>query len=231
MSFIVDPGIFSVTSGSNPYGLVGDGGVTQYHGNGTFSLSVNYPSGIKPNDILIIHSLLKAQSGDETLTVPPGWSLLYEFLEAAYLHNAIWKRATGSESGSVSVTSNTPGTGSDVRQQIMTAWGGCVTTGTPFTTPQHVSATSGTTVTAGSVTTTAANQIVLNLLGTVNGDSTWTPPAGYTEVYDIPYNTGFAISSSANYKVYASAGATGTQDSIITETNRHSAISFALIAA
>lgn len=231
MSFIVDPGIFSAASGSNPYGLVGDGGVTQYHGNGTFSLSVNYPSGIKPNDILIIHSLLQAQSGVETLTVPPGWSLLYEYLDSAYLHNAIWKRATGSESGSVSVTSNTPGTGVDVRQQIMTAWGGCVTTGTPFTTPQHVSATSGTTVTAGSVTTTAANQIVINFCGVREQLGTWTPPSGYTEVYDLPYAAGNQLSMTANYKLYASAGATGTQDTIVSIGDRHSAISFALIAA
>lgn len=64
-----------------------------------------------------------------------------------------------------------------------------------------------------SITTTAANCMVLALGATYYDMGPCTAPSGYTERYDGAYDV---IHLFAGEKVYASAGATGDQDIVLT---------------
>jgi len=77
------------------------------------------------------------------------------------------------------------------------------------------------TATAASITTTAANSIVVGIYGSRSGSSgaqAITPPSGFTEsVEEVDFNAGYQTLE-ACWKMFISAGATGTQAATISST-------------
>jgi hypothetical protein len=217
---------------SNPYALVNISARAQTNGAGLQSVSVAYPVGIAANDIAIIHLQVLQQISPVSLgTLPTGWAeYAHHAFNGAYHHWMLWKRLDGTESGSVAIPVSIASGTSSVRQAYMSAWGGCVTTGDPFVNKVNNEGSSANCV-SGSVTTTQANQIVVNLVGRSDSPApTFTPPAGFTEEYDGASGSGLACSLTMNHKVIASAGAVGATTTVATTSGRFGVISFGLLA-
>jgi hypothetical protein len=217
--------------GGNPYGFVAAGTPHAVHSNVNPTLTPGFPAGLAADDILILSVVALGFSGAPTVNTPSGWTLATQTILAAatsYRHYAFWKRADGTESGTQAVS--TVSADSTTFLAIISAWGGCVGTGSPIVDLKTASGQS-TSATSGSVTTSADGQIVLNLIGTENDDATATPPGTFTEAYDVGTALGFNASVTANYKAIPSAGSVGAQTTTLAVSRRWSVVSFGLAAA
>lgn len=137
------------------FGAAGTGAATT----SSSSISVPYPSGIVAGQLLILH----VQNFNGTsITTPTDWT----FIDGSAIGRAYWKVATGSESGSLSVS------GSFGFLQLtmgrMYSFDGVDTT-----TPEEGSAThsdsGSSTINDEGVTTTGADRLAINLIGLTSG--------------------------------------------------------------
>lgn len=225
MSMMVNPFVFGAAG--NPYGLVGVGTTVEQLGT-TNDINLPYPSGIKANDILVAHITITSGTAPSHV-VPSGWNLLLEATlgsDNAYRHYVFWKRAAGSESGTQAFNISTTGS-SSIRVGTMSAWGGCVTTGTPFDGAVSNRDTSASATSSASLTTSQANEIVVNCIG-VDGNVSATPPGGYTEIADYGTASGFDAAESINYTTVVSAGAVAASTTTLSVSKRWGVISFGL---
>lgn len=127
-----------------------------------------------------------------------------------------WKRATGSESGTYTVTLST---------SVYSSWVACrytdmVSSGTPFDTPTDTAVDTGTVSTspAVSIDTADVDRLVIHSASNWSGGA-WTPPTGFTErVDEVPDRV-----MTASDKTQASAGNTGTVQATCAGTDRMTA--------
>ena len=88
--------------------------------------NVPYPTTVNANDMLL---MLVSTKGNEAITTPSGWNVIAsDNSPVLFSYIFLWKRAVGTESGTVAVT--TP-TGTVPIQGVMHRYTGVVTTGTP----------------------------------------------------------------------------------------------------
>jgi len=131
-------------------------------GTGGTTATVNYPSGIQAGDLLIL--VCTTDGTGSALSGPSGWNvLLAEAQVQSQTTDSWWKEATGSESGSVSVT------WSGNEDWVI----GCIrVSGADTTTPIAASATSNSTgnIVNPSVTTTEDDQLVIFFHGLDDDD-------------------------------------------------------------
>lgn len=213
----------------NPYGFVATGALGSAV-NATNSLSLAYPAGLLANDILIAHVAIRSGTTTQpTITAPSGWTQVGSQAmgaSAEYRQFTLWKRATGSESGSLSFTW-TGGTVSATAIGRISAWGGCVTSGSPIV---SLAGNSGqdTTAESAAVTTSENGQIVLNLIAADDDTPAFGPPANYTEIYDTAYSSGLAMKHTANYRVIAAAGVVSSVTTTLSTSERWAQTSFGL---
>lgn len=168
-------------------GYIGNGGeVVKF---GDQSLDIPYPSGIQFHDILVLQAYAIRNSGttDATVFTPSGWNVISEGQTGSVLHHqgTYWKRADGTETGTVNVTS-AAATSAHYKGGVISIVRGCVATGTPYEALSSNFGTS-TTPTGSSVTTTGANRLVTNLFGRGGGSATATvsPASGWTEEFEL----------------------------------------------
>jgi hypothetical protein len=170
------------------------------------TVAVPYPAGIAAGDLLVIAG---EHESARTMNLPSGWTRLFGPVNASGGGGAMeffYKVATGSESGTLTVTLNLAGQIS----AIMSAFSGVDTAAPVDVSATATTPTSGSSVSAPSVTTTKANTLLLHLFWLWMGASpSMTPPAGDTERYDTPSTqTSYLYGLSTVTK--AAAGATGT---------------------
>lgn len=162
----------------------------------TTALSVPYPAGLAADDILILP--VNFAGTGVTMTTPTDFTQIgntedYGADGAGHtLHSALyWKRATGSESGSLALTkSGNGGTGS-IFYGALLAYQGCLASGDPIDgTPTDVTDTTSP-YTMASVTTTGANRRVICAfcIEDNNGRSTG-PETGWTNRIHLLSTTG-----------------------------------------
>ena len=124
------------------------------------SITVSKPSGVTTNDVLL--GMVSVRSGP-TITPPSGWTLVRSDVNGTSLTQAVYRKvAGGSEPSSYSWTFDGPV--SAVVGTIV-AYSG-VNTGTPVDVSGGQANASSTSVTAPSVTTTVANDMVVGFFGT-----------------------------------------------------------------
>ena len=167
---------------------------------GTTSVSVTKPTGVQTNDLLVAHVMV---TGNATASLAgAGWTPVTSGTAAnAGTQASFYKIAGGSEPGSYSFTWTT----NRSTVATVTAYYGVKST-SPVDLFSAVGSTNNTTsVTAGTLTTTANDDIVLAFFGSVS-NSTYTPPGSWNERGDVG-TTG--ISGSTDDQIKVTAGATG----------------------
>jgi large repetitive protein len=167
---------------------------------GATSVSVTKPTGVQANDLLVAHVMV---TGNVTASIAgSGWTAVTSGTAANTATQAsFYKIAGGSEPASYSFT----WTGSQAAAATVTAYYG-VKSSSPFDLSSAIASTNNTTsVTAGTLTTTANDDIVLAFFGSAS-NSTYTPPASWNERGDVG-TTG--ISASTDDQIKVTAGATG----------------------
>lgn len=175
---------------------VGEGGATPVYrssnviaGAVATTLELPYPAGIAANDILLV--LLSSDVGTGTnLTTPTDFTAIGSEVDegTTFVCNVFWKRATGSESGTLTIAQSSGGGGSDVFMGTMHAISGCVASGDPIE-DTDVAQTTGTSLTSGTVTTLGDNRLIVQLWA-ISDNLTGAAQAPYTENYEITTGLG-----------------------------------------
>jgi len=102
-----------------------NGGIWGFVSNST---NAYYPGTVNENDILIIQ-MMSANGNDDHVT-PSGFTKITSIAQSTNAtYSWYWKRATGSETGSVICIR---GSSDGIFAVVMSRWSGAVTTGTPF---------------------------------------------------------------------------------------------------
>ena len=174
-------------------------------------LSVNLPSGTTTNDVMI--AAVSVRPYTATITAPSGWTLVrrvdYTSLQTSSL--AVYRKVAGGSEPS-SYTWNF-GSGTTF------AVGGIqsfynVDTANPIDVEAGQGTPEGMTHATPSVTTTVGNTMLVTA-HEFPSSSTWTPPSGMNEGFDIqapvPGTDGTGQSMEANWTVQGAAGATGAK--------------------
>jgi outer membrane biosynthesis protein TonB len=173
----------------------------------TFSLQVNAAPDVAAGDVLLASLSLR---GTPTITAPLGWQLVRMDPNGTSVRQAIYLHvATDNEPASYNFTFSR----SAATTAIMMAFGG-VDTSNPVDASSGQANDKSTLVTAPSLTTTAANDVLVGIFGIAN-QSTFTPPSGMSEVDDLSATTAtYKVSSEAAQQTLGSAGATGTRTAV-----------------
>jgi PKD repeat protein len=176
----------------------------------TSSLSINRPAGTAVNDAMI--ASINVRPSSATIAAPTGWALVRRIDNAAgqtSLSLAVFHKVAGAGEPA-SYTWNVSG--------ATWAVGGIqsfvnVDAVNPIDVENGQATPGGFTHATPSVTTTVANTMVVSS-HTFATSTTWTPPTGMTEAFDVqfqPVTTNQGQSLEGNYVAQAAAGATGTK--------------------
>lgn len=152
---------------------------------GTNTRSPAYPVGIQAGDIIFLHIHLNDALGNASISsVTGGWNTA---VDVPYVNDdtarLLWKRATGSESGTETVTlSESVDTGIIACKMFVAR--GCLAVGTPFEGETTNSQTATTSHVGSSVVTTGPNRRVITVYGCSNANTTGTETNGWTEDWE-----------------------------------------------
>jgi hypothetical protein len=169
------------------------------------SLSVNVPAGIVAGDVMLAQVSVRGGSGT-TISAPSGWTQIVVDNSGTALQQGLYYKVAGTEPVSYSW-----GFSSSQRASAgIIAYRG-VDSLAPINAFSTSNAGSGTMVTAQAVTTTVSNAQIVGFYstGTV---SSFTPPAGMTELYDVKGAAGpNGVTIEAADAVQPTAGSSGSK--------------------
>jgi len=177
----------------------------------SFPLNIATPAGLSVGDLLL--ASVAATPSTITIAPPAGWTLLRRVVQGSATTSSLstyYRVADGSEPGSTTWTLSGAGFGGG-------AGGMARFSGVDIASPIDAEAGSATnstlTHTAPTVTTTGVDHLLVTLHSYASS-STWTPPAGMTEVVDVaslapPNPAGIALAM--NTELRPNAGATGAR--------------------
>ena len=180
--------------------------VTSGGGGGTAtSLAVNVPAGIVAGDVMLAQVSVRGGTGT-TISAPSGWTQIVVDNSGTALQQGLYYKVAGTEPLSYSW-----GFSSSQRAAAgIIAYRG-VDSLAPINAFSTSNASSGTSVTAQAFTTTVSNAQIVGFYttGTV---SSFTPPAGMTEQYDVTGAAGpNGVAIEAADAVQPTAGSSGNQ--------------------
>lgn len=122
-------------------------------------VTVTKPTGTVENDILI--GVMQVGNSSGSVSTPPsGWTQITTDSNTGQTCIAFWKRAGGSEPASYAWNMDVGG--GNMLAMSISAFSGCITTGTPFESASFASATAAeTTPDTAAVTTTGTDRLVV----------------------------------------------------------------------
>ncbi|HEY7192632.1 MAG TPA: hypothetical protein VH439_02745, partial [Gemmatimonadales bacterium] len=171
------------------------------------TLLVNRPAGTLVGDVMI--AAIAVRPSGATITAPAGWTLIRRTNQGATnsLAQATYRRVVAAGEPA-SYTWTLPNTHTGAAGGIIAFYG--VNTTTPVDVENGQINASGLNVTAPSVTTTRAYDMIVTSHA-ISSSTTFTPPGGMTETVDIRSEAGGAlgITLEMNYVVQPAAGASG----------------------
>ena len=179
---------------------------TATNGSGSRNLTLTTPNGTQFGDLLIAQVVVNSSS--TSITAPSGWNLILTTKSGSSVEEAtFYKAASASEPNSYTWTFGTsqPATGA------VSGFTG-VNTASPIDAKSGKYNGSTSTVTFTQITTTVPNDMLLAFVG-VSGNTTVTPPSGFTEAYDLKNTAsskGKTVEMSQFLKAAAGLTATGT---------------------
>jgi hypothetical protein len=155
------------------------------------SFTVPYPAGLQANDILFLNLGIKDDLGnaDVSSLSDAGFALVGSSFASDAFGKLYWKRASGSESGSVTVNL-TEEVSSAIGAGVMSAWSGCIASGTPYEDYTNNTQTATTSITGAAIDTTGANRRAVSFFGHVLVATSGTNTNGWDENYDSSTATG-----------------------------------------
>ncbi len=158
---------------------------------GTNEVDVAHYAGLAANDIAFIWA-----GSDAAIDDVSGWTGLTGIAESVNSRGRLfWKRLSGGESGSVTVTAS----GGAIMRGCMVGYRGAITSGTPYEGANSANGTSDPDASA-TIVTTGANRLGLRFGHNWTGGVT-SPPGGWTERVD----GGGGYSITVDEKIIASA--------------------------
>lgn len=176
------------------------------------SFTISVPTGVAANDIVVLVVELDYPSG--TITWPSGFTQLAATTTIDGVHAVAWKRLTGADSGTYTITSTVP-SGLGYAANAL-AFSGRHTTNNPAVSTAAVQNTvqsAPVTVTANGVTAVAGDDLIwfASMDADASGQgSVFTPPSGYTERQETGGATDQWCYISTATVDNVSAGATGS---------------------
>jgi len=182
---------------------------------GSSTLQLTKPSNVANNDVLIAGITVNGGSS-RTITAPAGWNLIRRTdngtsLSVATYYHVVTNASSEGGSYTWSLSSGTRASGGIIR------YTGVDTSNPIDVTSGNIGGNTSTSVTASSVTPTAANEMVVGFFG-INNSRTFTAPSGMTERYDVvnSNSSGPAIEG-ADY-IQATAVATGDKTATLSSS-------------
>ncbi len=185
---------------------LGGGSTISFHGaasasNAGTSLTIAKPGAVVDNDVLIA-AISYIGGTTNSLTAPPGWTLVRRIDNGTDVGLAIYRKIAANEGASYTWTLSL----SESVSGGIQAYAGVDTT-TPIDVEAGQPTPFGTAHSTPSVTTTGPNEVLVTSF-MVNATSTFTPPGGETERYDVASGD---TTSEGNDQLQAAAGATGVK--------------------
>jgi WxL domain surface cell wall-binding len=190
-------------------------GTSTENGNGSTSITMTVPSGVAVGDLLIADV---DAAGTGAITPPANWTQLINAAGFTTYSNVHYRVATAADVAGASYTWNLGSTRKAVGRMAAYVGVDASTIGTPATTGNS----SGTTITFNSVTTPAANSLVVLGGVALNGSGTesLTPPGTATTRFNVATSgTGSQLRSYTGDFVKATAAATGNLTGTISPSN------------
>ena len=183
-------------------------------GTGTGTITINKPASTASGDFLIAGIVVNGGSGT-TITPPSAeWTLILRTDRSGDVGIATYRKVAGA-SEPASYTWNISGSNR--------ASGGIIRyTGVDISNPIDVTGGANgnsSSVGAPSITTTAANDLVVAFFG-VDNNFSFSPPSGTTERYDVTHSDSSGPGSAADDFTQASAGATGTKTATVSSAEK-----------
>lgn len=217
--------------------------VLEAHGawadNGTLTASpvIPYPTGLAAGDILFLNVLsLDVLLDDHTVATPTDWALadVRTLTITGYKHYLFWKRATGLESGTLTISRDAPAT-TDTFGGRMSAFRGCIASGTPYEGLANNSGNNAN-MNGAAVTTTGPNRNVLHFTTHTNAsqgsDCFGTPASGWDELYDTSSLSGTEEGGAGLYaKDATDAGVVAAATHVLDASVRWQVMALALLPA
>jgi hypothetical protein len=160
------------------------------------TITINVPTGTAQNDLLI--AVLTAPAGATTWTTPSGWSV---GITASQGRTVFYKTASSSEPANYTFTSSASGTNQGYIFTYRNARFGVGGTVSALASP----------AVAPSITTTANNAVIFDVVAVGGVSITFSTPTGYTSLDSDSDAT--SPSSNVFTKTQVAAGATGTASS------------------
>ncbi len=168
---------------------------------GASSLTISKPAGVVDNDVLIAAISVRGGSAT-TITAPAGWTLVRRINNGTTLALAIYRKVASAEGASYAWNFSPARDASGGIQ----AYAGVDTTA-PVDVENGQPTPSGLSHSTPSVTTTVPNTMLVTSFA-IALDTTWTPPTGQTERYDV-FSGG--TTSEGNDQLQIAAGASGVK--------------------
>ena len=168
------------------------------------SITVTRPTGLVAGDLML--ALVVQNKTNQTISAATGWTLVHNSDDTREPKTVIFRRtAAGSEAANYSFTS----TDNEAIAAGVVAYRNVDTTAPVNATAMQANG-SASSATAPSVTTTAANTMLVGMWGAPG--ASFTKPAGTTESVNLATGSGSnAISALATHETRAAIGATGTR--------------------
>jgi hypothetical protein len=195
-------------------------------------ITATYPSGISANDILIFTACKDVTTSTNISSGPSGFSYVHTTStgDSVFTMAAYWKRATGSESGTVSLTwSEAP---ASFTGAIINNVSRCITTSNPpIDGVFWLGAASGTgTTTSATIlggTTTGNQRLLINIL-MASSNIGVTTASGWTEEDKLSTST---VTTKTQTRQVPTATTIGNATSTLSSAARYVADSIALVPA
>jgi len=193
------------------------GSVTDDSNNDEASLTV--PASVQTDDVLLVQITIRNRSGSDGVTTPSGWTLIAsQDRDDNVLQSLYYRVATAGNAGT-SYTWDFDGNGNRRYVVGMSVFRG-VDTSNPIDQQNSQTGMLFSSITAPSVTTTAANAMLVAFYTLEAGDQSFSPGLGMSEAYDEEENNNNnGISSMAAYVLQTSAGASGDKQATASKSN------------
>jgi hypothetical protein len=167
---------------------VSHGGVVGNGATASTAVTLNFPaSGVLANDIAIL-----ALHGDNhsAMAVPGDWTPCgaQEDTTGTVSARLWWKRCAGTENGTTVACTRGTGAAAEWFGGVISIFRNCPVTGTPF--EGYATAQGSTTTMNGPAITTTGDKRLAAVFWAQGDDGVSTPPAGYTECYDLIEQSG-----------------------------------------
>jgi MSHA biogenesis protein MshQ len=191
--------------------------VTQDDNDDEASLTV--PVSVQVDDVLLVQVTIRNRNGSDGVTTPSGWTLIAPQDQDDDVFQSLYYRVATATDAGTSYTWDFDENGSRRYAVGMSVFRG-VDTANPIDQQNSQIGMPFSSITAPSVTTSAANAMLVAFYTLEAGDQSFSPGFGMTEAYDEEeHNNNDGISSMMAYVIQASAGASGDKQATASKSN------------